>query len=79
MFGPELVEAFGEFKAIWDPDGKMNPGKGVDRAPPAAHLRPGTDHRPPRPSPRSQPTGRHAVIAPARSSARTKSCAGQAL
>ena len=21
MFGPELVEAFGEFKAIWDPDG----------------------------------------------------------
>src|SRR3954462_570884 len=30
MFGPELVEAFGEFKAIWDPEGKMNPGKVVD-------------------------------------------------
>ncbi len=30
MFGPELVRAFGEFKAIWDPDGKMNPGKIVD-------------------------------------------------
>jgi hypothetical protein len=30
MFGPELVQAFGEFKAIWDADGKMNPGKVVD-------------------------------------------------
>lgn len=30
MFGPELVQAFGEFKAIWDPDGKMNPGKVVE-------------------------------------------------
>jgi Fe-S oxidoreductase len=30
MFGPELIGAFREFKAIWDPDGKMNPGKVVD-------------------------------------------------
>lgn len=30
MFGPELVQAFREFKAIWDPDSKMNPGKVVD-------------------------------------------------
>lgn len=30
MFGPELVGAFREFKAIWDPDGKMNPGKVVE-------------------------------------------------
>jgi FAD/FMN-containing dehydrogenase/Fe-S oxidoreductase len=30
MFGPELVEAFREFKAIWDPDNRMNPGKVVD-------------------------------------------------
>jgi Fe-S oxidoreductase/FAD/FMN-containing dehydrogenase len=30
MFGPELVAAFGEFKAIWDPDGLMNPGKIVN-------------------------------------------------
>ena len=30
MFGPELMEAFREFKAIWDPNGKMNPGKIVD-------------------------------------------------
>ncbi|HKW26062.1 MAG TPA: FAD-linked oxidase C-terminal domain-containing protein [Terriglobales bacterium] len=30
MFGPELVEAFREFKSIWDPQWKMNPGKVVD-------------------------------------------------
>lgn len=30
MFGEELVQAFREFKAIWDPDGRMNPGKVVD-------------------------------------------------
>ncbi|HVX51889.1 MAG TPA: FAD-binding oxidoreductase [Chitinophagaceae bacterium] len=27
MYGKELVQAFHEFKAIWDPDGMMNPGK----------------------------------------------------
>ena len=30
MFGPELVEAFRQFKSILDPDWKMNPGKKVD-------------------------------------------------
>jgi FAD/FMN-containing dehydrogenase/Fe-S oxidoreductase len=30
MFGPELVQAFNEFKAAWDPDWKMNPGKVVE-------------------------------------------------
>ncbi|MGB6742319.1 MAG: FAD-binding and (Fe-S)-binding domain-containing protein, partial [Terracidiphilus sp.] len=30
MFGPELVEAFREFKALWDPDNRMNPGKLAD-------------------------------------------------
>jgi len=30
MFGADLVQAFREFKGIWDPDGKMNPGKVVD-------------------------------------------------
>lgn len=30
MYGPELVEAFREFKAIWDPQNKMNPGKVVN-------------------------------------------------
>jgi FAD/FMN-containing dehydrogenase/Fe-S oxidoreductase len=27
MFGPELVKAFRQFKALWDPDNRMNPGK----------------------------------------------------
>ena len=27
MFGPEVMEAMREFKAIWDPEYKMNPGK----------------------------------------------------
>ncbi len=30
MFGPELMEAFREFKVLWDPDNRMNPGKLVD-------------------------------------------------
>ncbi|MGH9607796.1 MAG: FAD-binding and (Fe-S)-binding domain-containing protein [Terracidiphilus sp.] len=30
MFGPELVGAFREFKALWDPDNRMNPGKLAD-------------------------------------------------
>ena len=33
MYGPELVQAFREFKAIWDPLGMMNPGKVVDPFP----------------------------------------------
>jgi FAD/FMN-containing dehydrogenase/Fe-S oxidoreductase len=27
MFGPELIQAFREFKALWDPHNRMNPGK----------------------------------------------------
>jgi len=30
MFGPELMQAFREFKALWDPENRMNPGKLVD-------------------------------------------------
>ena len=30
MFGPELIEAFREFKALWDPEWRMNPGKLID-------------------------------------------------
>ncbi|HSS45448.1 MAG TPA: FAD-linked oxidase C-terminal domain-containing protein [Thermoanaerobaculia bacterium] len=39
MFGPEIVSAFREFKAIWDPQGKMNPGKVVDAYGPDENLR----------------------------------------
>ena len=48
MFGPELMQAFGEFKAIWDPDNKMNPGKLVDPVAvyePQDNLRLGADYR----------------------------------
>jgi FAD/FMN-containing dehydrogenase/Fe-S oxidoreductase len=30
MFGPKLMQAFREFKAIWDPENRMNPGKLAD-------------------------------------------------
>ena len=46
MFGPELIEAFREFKRIWDPDGKMNPGKIVDPNQPDENLRLGADFHP---------------------------------
>jgi len=49
MFGAELVRAFGEFKAIWDPQGKMNPGKIVDPYLPTENLRIGIDYNPPQP------------------------------
>jgi FAD/FMN-containing dehydrogenase/Fe-S oxidoreductase len=38
MFGPVLVQAFREFKAIWDPAGAMNPGKLSDPYPLDTHL-----------------------------------------
>jgi Fe-S oxidoreductase/FAD/FMN-containing dehydrogenase len=47
MFGPELIEAFREFKRIWDPDGRMNPGKVVDAYSATDNLRLGTAYRPP--------------------------------
>src|SRR5207302_6718112 len=46
MFGPELVQAFSEFKALWDPDWKMNPGKVVRPYHPTENLRLGADFRP---------------------------------
>lgn len=46
MYGAELVEAFGKFKRIWDPTGKMNPGKVVDPYPLDSNLRTGPDYKP---------------------------------
>lgn len=46
MFGEELTRAFGEFKAIWDPDRRMNPGKVCDPYPLTSNLRLGEDHDP---------------------------------
>jgi FAD/FMN-containing dehydrogenase/Fe-S oxidoreductase len=49
MFGPELMQAFREFKRIWDPHLKMNPGKLIDAYPVDSNLRIGTDYNPPNP------------------------------
>ncbi|MBV9440356.1 MAG: FAD-binding oxidoreductase, partial [Candidatus Eremiobacteraeota bacterium] len=46
MFGDEIVEAFRRFKRIWDPAGKMNPGKVVDAYPIDTNLREGPHYRP---------------------------------
>ena len=46
MFGDELIQAFREFKAIWDPDWKMNPGKIVDPYRIDENLRLGADYKP---------------------------------
>jgi FAD/FMN-containing dehydrogenase/Fe-S oxidoreductase len=49
MFGPELIQAFNEFKAAWDPDWKMNPGKVVEPYRIDENLRLGPDYDPWRP------------------------------
>jgi FAD/FMN-containing dehydrogenase/Fe-S oxidoreductase len=49
MFGDELIGAFREFKSIWDPEWKMNPGKVVDPDPITSNLRLGTSYDPPQP------------------------------
>ncbi len=41
MYSQELVEAFAAFKDIWDPDGRMNPGKVVRPHQPTDDLRDG--------------------------------------
>ncbi len=49
MYGEDLVHAFAEFKRIWDPDWKLNPGKVVRPYRIDQNLRIGTDYRPPEP------------------------------
>jgi FAD/FMN-containing dehydrogenase/Fe-S oxidoreductase len=46
MFGPELVQAFREFKATWDPEWKMNPGKLIEPYKLDENLRLGADYSP---------------------------------
>lgn len=47
MYGPELIQGFREFKTIWDPEGRMNPGKVIDPFPITSNLRIGPDYQPP--------------------------------
>ncbi|MGA8503172.1 MAG: FAD-linked oxidase C-terminal domain-containing protein [Candidatus Sulfotelmatobacter sp.] len=46
MFGPELVQAFRDFKSVWDPEWKMNPGKLIDPYKLDENLRLGADYAP---------------------------------
>ena len=47
MYGDDMVAAFREFKAIWDPDDRMNPGVSADAESITANLRLGADYQPP--------------------------------
>ncbi len=46
MFGLELIRAFREFKAVWDPQNKLNPHKVIDAYLPTENLRLGADYKP---------------------------------
>ena len=45
MYSPRLIGAFREFKRIWDPDWRMNPGKIIDAQPLDEGLRMGAGYR----------------------------------
>jgi FAD/FMN-containing dehydrogenase/Fe-S oxidoreductase len=49
MFGPELMDAFREFKAVWDPHNNLNPHKVIDTHLPTEDLRLGADYNPQNP------------------------------
>jgi FAD/FMN-containing dehydrogenase/Fe-S oxidoreductase len=70
MFGPELMQAFREFKSAWDPDWKMNPGKviGLPGKTPYKideNLRLGADYRPWQPKTHFQFAADHGSLAEA--------------
>ena len=50
MFGPELMNAFREFKGVWDPHNNLNPHKVVDAHLPTEDLRLGADYKPQNPA-----------------------------
>ncbi|HWF07602.1 MAG TPA: FAD-linked oxidase C-terminal domain-containing protein [Bryobacteraceae bacterium] len=50
MYGAEICEAFRGFKSLWDPRGKMNPGKIVDPYPITENLRLGPHFAPVEPA-----------------------------
>ncbi|MER7282782.1 FAD-binding and (Fe-S)-binding domain-containing protein [Dactylosporangium sp. NPDC000244] len=52
MYGDEVVRAFEEFKAVFDPTGRMNPGKVVHARPLDGDLRLGADYAPAQPATR---------------------------
>jgi FAD/FMN-containing dehydrogenase/Fe-S oxidoreductase len=46
MFGPSLMSALRDFKTIWDPSNRMNPGNIVDAQPAVMNLRLGASYAP---------------------------------
>ncbi|MGU7784448.1 FAD-binding and (Fe-S)-binding domain-containing protein [Burkholderia sp. PU8-34] len=46
MYGPELMQAMAEFKAIWDPANRLNPGKVINAYRADENLRLGPGYRP---------------------------------
>jgi len=46
MFGPELMQAFRDFKHAFDPTNRMNPNKLIDAHQPHEDLRLGADYKP---------------------------------
>jgi len=50
MFGPELMTALRDFKTVWDPQNKLNPGNIVDAQPAVMNLRLGAAYAADNPS-----------------------------
>jgi FAD/FMN-containing dehydrogenase/Fe-S oxidoreductase len=65
MFGPELMQAFREFKAAWDPQWKMNPGKLIEPYKLDEHLRLGANYAPWEPKTHFQFLADHGSLAEA--------------
>ena len=63
MFGPELVQAFRDFKSTWDPDWKMNPGKLIEPYKLDENLRLGAAYSPWEPKTNFQFPGDHGSLA----------------
>ena len=65
MFGPELVQAFREFKSAWDPEWKMNPGKLIEPYKLDENLRLGANYAPWEPRTNFQFAADHGSLAQA--------------
>jgi FAD/FMN-containing dehydrogenase/Fe-S oxidoreductase len=65
MFGPEIVQAFREFKSAWDPEWKMNPGKLIEPYKLDENLRLGADYSPWEPKTNFQFAADHGSLAQA--------------
>ena len=75
MYGPEIMQAFREFKSIWDPEWKMNPGKVINPYRVDENLRLGPDFNPPQVSTHFRfPDDDHSFTAP-RNAASVLACA----